>query len=191
MSGQGGAVGERGPLLSRPHDLCRVTTSFAFVRRRGNLSQRPEFGFGGHVRPLGGAAGALLRPWARRARPLQHSERLRGGAPRRVRRHVHGSPVHGGILKVQLVESSISVAAAVLSERQTAGVWGGRRDRPGQTKHTSAFSVQGYEFDSNTHKQNALPYGHSFRSPNKISSQSAAALTTNKSTLKKKQKSSA
>lgn len=36
-----------------------------------------------------------------------------------------------------------------------------------------------------------LPYGHSFRSPNKISSQSAAALTTNKSTLKKKQKSSA
>lgn len=158
MSGQGGAVGERGPLLSRPHALCRVTTSFAFVRRRGDLSQRPEFGFGGHVRPLGGAAGALLRPRARGARPLQHSERdaQSGGAPRRVRRHVHGSPVHGGILKVQLVESSIGVAAAVLSERQTAGVWGGRWDRPGQTKHTSGFSVQGYEFDSNTHKQNAL-----------------------------------
>lgn len=156
MSGQGGAVGERGPLLPRPPALCRVTTSFAFVRRRGDLSQRPQFGFGGHVRPLGGAAGALLRPRARRARTLQHSERLQGGAPRRVRRHVHGSLVHGGVLKVQLVESSIGVAATVLSERQTAGVWGGGGDRPGQTNHTSAFNVQGYEFDSNTHKQNAL-----------------------------------
>lgn len=72
VSGQGGAVGEvmqgprrggRGRLLSRPLPLHWVSTAFTSVGGRGDLSQRPQFGFRGLVWPWSDAAGVHVLLW--------------------------------------------------------------------------------------------------------------------------------
>ena len=128
VSGQGGAVGEQGPrggcreIGAQPRPLPFVAAS-AFVGRGGDLSQGPQFGFGGRVWSLGGVF--RRRPGGLQGRGPRWGP-CRGGAGQR--------PGPG----LRVGEASLGVAAAVVPEHQHTGggAAGGCGGREVEVRHT-------------------------------------------------------